>query len=37
MEYKSVTQMAEQWGISDRRVRILCQDGKIDALSFICI
>ena len=32
MEYKSVAQMAEQWGISDRRVRILCQQGKIDGL-----
>ena len=29
MEYKSVAQMAEQWGISERRVRILCQQGKI--------
>ena len=32
MEYRSVTQMAEQWGISDRRVRILCQQGKIDGV-----
>ena len=32
MEYKSVAQMAEQWGISDRRVRILCQQGKIDGV-----
>lgn len=32
MEYKSVAQMAEQWGISDRRVRILCQQGKIDSV-----
>lgn len=30
MEYMSAAQMAEQWGISDRRVRILCQQGKID-------
>ena len=29
MEYKSVMQMAAQWGISDRRVRALCQQGKI--------
>ena len=32
MEYRSVAQMAEQWGISDRRVRILCQQGKIDGV-----
>jgi len=29
MEYMKVTEAAEQWGISDRRVRILCQQGKI--------
>lgn len=32
MEFKSVAQIAEQWGISDRRVRILCQQGKIDGV-----
>jgi len=32
MEYRSVAQMAEQWGISDRRVRTLCQQGKIDGV-----
>ena len=32
MEYRSVAQMAEQWGISDRRVRILCQQGKISGV-----
>jgi len=30
MEYKSIAQMAEQWGVSDRRMRILCHQGKID-------
>ena len=30
MEYMSAAQTAEQWGISDRRVRVLCQQGKID-------
>lgn len=32
MEYKSAAQMAAQWGISDRRVRILCQEGKIEGV-----
>lgn len=32
MEYRSVAQIAEQWGISDRRVRILCQQGKISGV-----
>ena len=27
-----VAQAAEQWGISDRRVRILCQQGKIEGV-----
>lgn len=32
LEYINVTQAAERWGISDRRVRILCQQGKIDGV-----
>ena len=32
MEYKSAAQMATLWGISDRRVRILCQEGKIEGV-----
>lgn len=32
MEYRSVAQIAGQWGISDRRVRILCQQGKISGV-----
>ena len=32
MEYITVAQAAEQWGISERRVRILCQQGKIDGV-----
>ena len=27
--YITVKQAAEKWGISDRRVRILCFEGKI--------
>ena len=29
MEYMTTKQAAELWGMSDRRVRILCADGKI--------
>ncbi len=29
MEYISVNQAAQQWGLSDRRVRLLCEQGKI--------
>lgn len=32
VEYISVKQAAEQWGISDRRVRLLCEQGKIDGV-----
>ena len=27
--YMSVKQAAENWGISDRRIRVLCSEGKI--------
>lgn len=30
MEYMTAQQAAEKWGISDRRVRILCAEGKVD-------
>lgn len=29
MEYIGVKQAAERWGISDRRVRLLCEQGKV--------
>ena len=32
MEYISVKQAAEQWGISDRRVRVLCEQDKINGV-----
>jgi hypothetical protein len=28
--YMTVKQVAEKWGISERRVRVLCVDGKIN-------
>lgn len=32
MEYIKVVQAANLWGISDRRVRLLCQQGKIEGV-----
>lgn len=32
MEYIKVSQAAEKWGISTRRVRLLCAEGKIDGV-----
>jgi len=32
-EYMSTTQAAEKWGISKRRVIVLCNEGRIDGLS----
>jgi excisionase family DNA binding protein len=32
VEYISVKQVAEQWGLSDRRVRLLCEQGKIEGV-----
>lgn len=29
MEYISITKMAEKWEISPRRIRILCNEGRI--------
>lgn len=33
MEYITVQQAAENWNISDRRVRTLCQEGKIKGVT----
>ena len=32
MEYMKVSKAAEKWGISARRVRVLCAEGKIDGV-----
>lgn len=32
MDYLTVTQAAEKWGISTRRVRLLCANGEIDGV-----
>ena len=29
MEFISITQLSERWGISPRRIQILCKDGRI--------
>ena len=30
MEYKSIREMAEIWGISKRRIQVLCSENRID-------
>lgn len=30
MRYFSVSQMSEKWGISQRRIRTLCTEGRIE-------
>lgn len=32
MEFIKVSEMAKRWGISDRRVRLLCAEGKIEGV-----
>ena len=32
MEYMNVAKAAELWGICDRRVRVLCKEGRIDGV-----
>lgn len=29
MEYLSISQVAEKWGIKQRRIRTLCEEGRI--------
>ena len=29
MEYLSVKEMAEKWNLSERRIRLMCSEGKI--------
>ena len=29
MEYLTATEIAEKWGVSSRRVRILCNEGRV--------
>ena len=33
MEFMTTKQAAEQWGISPRRVAILCERGRIDGVK----
>ena len=33
MEYMSAPQVAEKWGISERRVQILCSENRIPGVS----
>ncbi len=30
MRYFSISQMSEKWGISQRRIRTLCAEGRIE-------
>lgn len=30
MRYFSISQMSEKWGISQRRIRTLCSEGRIE-------
>ena len=32
MQYITVKQASERWGISDRRVRVLCSEGRIEGV-----
>ena len=35
MEYLSIKQTAEKWGISTRRIQILCVEGRISGATKI--
>ena len=36
MEYMSCPEAAKKWGISERRVQILCKEDRIPGVSKIC-
>ena len=33
MKYLTTTEVAEKWNISDRRVRVLCKEGRIPGIK----
>lgn len=35
MEYLSIKQMAEKWGLSTRRINVLCSEGRIPGATKI--
>ena len=35
MEYLSIRETAEKWGVSSRWVQVLCADGRIDGVARI--
>lgn len=35
MEYLSIRQMTEKWGISARRINVLCSEGRIPGAAKI--
>lgn len=35
MEYLSISQVAEKWGLSARRINVLCSEGRIPGATKI--
>ena len=35
MEYLSIKQTSEKWGISTRRIQVLCKEGRIEGATRI--
>ena len=35
MEYLSIRQVAEKWGLSTRRINVLCAEGRIEGATKI--
>lgn len=35
MEYLSISQVAEKWGLSTRRINVLCSEGRISGATKI--
>lgn len=35
MDYKSISEIAKEWGISIQRVQLLCKQGRIDGAKMV--
>ena len=35
MKYLTTSQIAEKWGLTERRIRMMCQEGKIEGAFLV--
>ncbi len=37
MTYLSVKEVSKKWGITDRRIRVLCSEGRVEGATKIVV